>query len=147
MIASETVDLIATHPPYVNIIKYAHGVEGDLSEFNDYSLFFKEFKKAISEYYRVLKPNAYCAILIGDTHNKSHYVPVSTKMMMEFLAQGFILKEDIIKKEWNCESDRYLQKYANANFLLTMHEHLFIFRKPANGEIGMKNSSYAFFKN
>ncbi len=146
MIESESIDLIATHPPYVNIIKYAPSVEGDLSELNDYSLFFREFKKAIAEYYRVLKPNAYCAILIGDTHNKSHYVPVSTKMMMDFLKQGFILKEDIIKREWNCESDRYLQKYANSDFLLTMHEHLFIFRKPAEGDRVLKNSSIHLFE-
>ncbi len=146
LIDSNSIDLIATHPPYVNIIKYAPSVEGDLSELSNYSLFFKEFRKAIAEYYRVLKPNAYCAILIGDTHNKSHYVPVSTKMMIDFLKQGFVLKEDIIKREWNCESDRYLQKYANANFLLTMHEHLFVFRKPADGEKKPENSSYKLFE-
>jgi len=110
----------------------------------DYSLFFEEYKKAIMEMYRVLKPGAYCAILIGDTHNKSHYVPISIKMMMDYLKCGFILKEDVIKKEWNCESDRYLSKYTGANFLLTMHEHLFIFRKPYENE-KLNNSSLKFF--
>ena len=41
------------------------------------------------ECYRVLKPNHFCAILIGDTRR---------------------------------------------NFLMIMHEHLFVFRKPGEGE-------------
>ena len=147
LIGDESIDLIATHPPYANIIRYAPTVDGDLSQINDYSLFFSEFSKAIKELYRVLKPNSYRAILIGDTHNKSHYVPISYRMMMDFLKVGFILKEDVIKKEWNCESDRYLAKYAGANFLLTMHEHLYIFRKPTEDErSSFKNSSLQFFE-
>lgn len=145
LIQNSSVDLIATHPPYANMIKYAPSVDGDLSQIMDYSLFFAEYRKAISEMYRVLKPGSHCAILIGDTHNKSHYVPISIRMMMDYLKQGFILKEDIIKKEWNCESDRYLSKYAGANFLLTMHEHLFIFKKPNENE-KLKNSSLCFFE-
>lgn len=146
LIKDGSVDLIATHPPYVNIIKYAPSEDGDMSQISDYDLFFKEFDKAISEMYRVLKPNGYCAILIGDTHNKSHFVPVSARMMIDFLRAGFLLKEDVIKKEWNCDSDHKLGKYAGADFLLTMHEHLYIFRKP-NGDAGKyKNSSIALFQ-
>lgn len=146
-IGTNSIDLIATHPPYANMIKYAPTVDGDLSQINDYGLFFKEFRKAIKEYYRVLKPGAYCAILIGDTHNKGHYVPISNKMMIDFLREGFILKEDIIKREWNCESDRYIAKYSGSNFLLTMHEHLYIFRKPYNSENSTcVNSTIKFFE-
>jgi DNA modification methylase len=145
LIDDESIDLIATHPPYVNIIKYAPSVDGDLSQITDYSLFFVEFRKAIKEFYRILKPNGYCAILIGDTHNKSHYVPISNRMMMDFLREDFVLKEDIIKKEWNCESDRNLGKYSGAKFLLTMHEHLYIFKKiPRNDKRLYKNSTIDF---
>lgn len=145
LIDDDSVDLIATHPPYVNIIHYAPLVRGDLSCISDYKLFFKEFRKAISEMYRVLKPGHYCAVMIGDTHSSSHFVPISTHVMLDFLSSGFILKEDIIKKEWNCESDRYLKKYGDADFLLTMHEHIFVFRKPDIGERN-RNSSIEFFK-
>ncbi len=146
LITNDSIDLIATHPPYVNIIKYAPSVDGDLSQINEYELFFKEFGKAIKEFLRVLKPNGYCAILIGDTHNKSHYVPIANRMMIDFLREGFVLKEDIIKKEWNCESDRNLGKYSGSNFLLTMHEHLYIFKKPLERDARyLKNSSINFF--
>lgn len=144
LIADNSIDLITAHPPYVNIIKYTNGIKGDLSEINDYNQFFTEFRKAISEYYRVLKPNSYCAVLMGDTHNKKHYVPATFRMMFDFLREGFVLKEDVIKKEWNCESDRYSERYSNLDFLLTMHEHLFIFRKPFDDEY-LPNSSIELF--
>lgn len=144
LIADKSIDMIATHPPYVNIIKYTPCIPGDLSALNNYHLFFKEFRKAIREFYRVLKPGKVCAILIGDTHKNGHYVPIANRLMIDFLREGFILREDVIKKEWNCESDRYLKKYSNADFLLTMHEHLYIFEKPRNG-MKYKDSSIEFF--
>lgn len=141
-----SVDLIATHPPYVNIISYAPHVDGDLSQFGNYDVFFKEFSRAISEMHRVLRPGGYCAVLVGDTHNRSHFVPISTRMMLGFLQQGFVLKEDVIKEEWNCESDHKLGKYAGADFLLTMHEHLFVFEKRAAESKGLRNSGIGFFE-
>lgn len=144
LLRDSSVDLITAHPPYANMIKYTKSrVPGDLSNIDDYQTFFNEFRKAIHEYYRVLKPAGYCAVLMGDTHNKSYYVPITTRLMMDFLREGFVLKEDIIKKEWNCESDRFLSKYSNRNFLLTMHEHLFVFRKPTEWE-NLPNSSIEF---
>ena len=146
LVKDGSIDLITAHPPYVNIIKYTQKREGDLSQMDDYVGFFNEFKKAITEYYRVLKPNGICAVLMGDTHNKGHFVPATTRMMIDFLKEGFILKEDVIKKEWNCESDSYSNRYSNAQFLLTKHEHLFIFRKPFNNEY-YPNSSFELFMN
>ena len=145
IIEDGSIDLIATHPPYANIIRYAQHINGDLSQINEYGLFFKEYRKAIREMYRVLKPGACCAILVGDTHNKCHYVPISTKMMIDYLREGFILREDIIKREWNCESEYYFTKYSDVNFLLTMHEHLFIFEKPKDDVKALRNSMIDFF--
>ena len=145
-IPDESIDLVATHPPYVNIISYAPHVNGDLSQFDNYDIFFNEFSRGVSEMMRVLRPEGFCAILIGDTHNRGHFVPVSTRLMLEFLKQGFVLKEDIIKREWNCESDRSLGKYAGSDFLLTMHEHLFVFEKPNGDRKTLRNSSISFFE-
>lgn len=130
------IDLILTHPPYLNIIKYSNGeIEGDLSNISGVKLFCDELKKGIKEFYRVLKEDRYCAILIGDTRKSRHYVPLSSYVMECFLNNGFALKEDIIKVQHNCESTPYwksqVEKY---NFHLIMHEHLFVFRKPKNNE-------------
>jgi len=41
-----------------------------------------------------------------------------------------VAKEDIIKRQWNCTTTPYWsQKSKDYNFLLIMHEHLFVFEK------------------
>jgi len=135
-LSNESVDLIITHPPYLNIIKYSEGkIDGDLSNISDMSKFLNEFEKGVKELYRVLKEDKYCAILIGDTRKNGHYVPLSYYVMELFLKNGFALKEDIIKVQHNCKSTPYWEKQTEKyNFYLIMHEHLFIFRKPSKKE-------------
>lgn len=145
LIESDSLDLVLTHPPYANMIKYTKTTSGDLSLIDDYGMFFKEYRKAIQEYYRVLKPGKKCAVLMGDTHNKGYCVPLSFRMMFDYLCEGFVLKESIIKNEWNCESNIFPKQYGNGNFMLTMHEHLFILEKPLNERSYPYNSSIDLF--
>jgi len=135
-IASDSMDLIATHPPYLNIIKYSeHSILGDLSNIGSLSKFLAEFEPAVKEFYRVLKPDHYCAILIGDTRRHRHYVPLAFNVMSLFLKNGFILKEDIIKIQHNCQTTpKWSSAVKKYDFYLIMHEHLFVFRKPKPDE-------------
>jgi Predicted DNA modification methylase len=130
MIKSNSIDLICTHPPYANIIKYSKNLNGDLSlyEIDDY---LRYMKKVASESFRVLKPNKYCSILIGDIRKNKHIVPLGFRVMQEFLNMGFILKEIVIKEQHNCKSTSFWEKKSiEHNFLLIAHEYLFIFRRP-----------------
>lgn len=87
-------------------------------------------EKVAKELYRVLKNGKYCAILIGDTRRDKMYQPLAFKVMERFLKQGFILKEDIIKQQHNCKATGFwVEKSKKFNFLLIMHEHLFVFKK------------------
>jgi len=133
-IASNSVDLIVTHPPYLNIIKYSEGkIEGDLSNIGSVEKFCDEIERGATELFRVIKENSYCAILIGDTRKRCHYVPLAYYVMERFLNVGFILREDIIKAQHNCKSSPYWESQTDKfNILLIMHEHLFVFRKPKN---------------
>ena len=71
-IPNESVDLVATHPPYCGIVKYAkENVLGDLSQLK-LPDFIREMGRVASESFRVLKPNHICAILIGDTRTHLH---------------------------------------------------------------------------
>ena len=133
-IEDESIDLIATHPPYLNIIKYGNRhADGDLSAINSVRRFCDEIETVAHECYRVLKPGKYCAILIGDTRRRRHYVPLAFSVMQRFLKAGFILKEDVIKVQHNCSTTRYWTGQER-DFLLIMHEHLFIFRKLSRNE-------------
>ncbi len=130
-----SVDLIATHPPYLNIIKYGtKEIEGDLSAISSLSKFCDQIEKVALECWRVLKPGKYCAILVGETRRRRHFVPLAFNVMQRFQKVGFILKEDIIKAQHNCSTTRYWGSQER-DFLLIMHEHLFIFRKPDVNDI------------
>lgn len=131
-----TIDFIATHPPYADTIKYSKGkIKEDLSNIHSIEKFCEEMGKVAKESLRVLKPGKICAILIGDTRRKKHYVPLAFRVMLEFLKAGFILKEDIIKEQWHCKgTDMWRASSQKYNFLLIMHEHLFVFRKPYKDE-------------
>ena len=133
-IKDNSMDLIATHPPYLNIIRYGNkNFEGDLSALSSVSKFCDQIEGVAKECLRVLKPGKYCVILMGDTRRRRHFVPLAYNVMQRFLKTGFILKEDIIKIQHNCTTTRYWQAQER-DFQLIMHEHLFVFRKPEQKE-------------
>jgi hypothetical protein len=153
LIEDESIDLIATHPPYANIIPYSKSkmIEGDLSQVYSLEEYLKGMYEVAKECFRVLKPKRYCAILIGDTRRHRHYVPIAFRVMQQFLEVGFILKEDIIKVQWHTKTTEKkwtgLAKTADEcwvekpegkqhwiDFYLIGHEHLFVFRKPDSNE-------------
>ncbi len=130
-IEDASIDFALTHPPYADIIKYSEGeIAQDLSGINNLDEFCDEMEKVAAELYRVLKNGQFCAILMGDTRRKKMYQPLAYKVMDRFLKAGFLLKEDIIKHQHNCKATGFWEKKSKEhNFLLIMHEHLFVFQK------------------
>lgn len=131
MLKNDSIDFVLNHPPYVDIIKYSDKKIGqDLSNIHDLDEFCDAMEVVAKEFYRVLKKDSYCAILIGDTRRKKMYQPLAYKVMQRFLNIGFQLKEDIIKHQHNCKATGFwVNKSKDYNFLLIMHEHLFVFKK------------------
>ena len=128
-ITDSSIDLICTHPPYANIIQYSEDIDGDLSclKVKD---FIEEMRIVAAESYRVLKKDKFCAILMGDTREKGHMIPMSFDVMRIFENAGFKLKELIIKEQHNCRATGYWKTNSvKYNFLLIAHEYLFVFRK------------------
>lgn len=128
-IKDESIDLICTHPPYSDIIKYSEDIENDMSHLgiND---FLREMESVAQECYRVLKKDKYCAILIGDTRKHGHVVPLGFNTMEVFINSGFKLKEIVIKQQHNCNSTSYWRDRSKKfNILLLAHEYLFVFHK------------------
>ena len=156
LIEDESMDLIATHPPYANIISYStrkNRVHGDLSFAQSLVGYFDGMKKIAEESFRVLKPGRFCCILVGDTRKHRHHIPIAFKVMQVFLDADFILREDIMKYQWKTKTtrerwhglskiaeecwvniDRNEKKGRYTDFLLLTHEHLFVFRKPEKDE-------------
>ncbi len=133
-IANDSIDLICTHPPYADMIKYSKdlnlNIPEDLSNC-EISTFLGEIAKVAAECFRVLKTGKFCAVLMGDTRKKGHMIPMSFDVMKVFEAAGFKLKELIIKEQHNCRATGYWKTNSvKYNFLLIAHEYLFIFKKP-----------------
>lgn len=130
-IEDESIDLICTHPPYADIIHYSEGqdIPDDLSNLK-VKKFLEQMKPVAEESYRVLKKDKFCAILMGDTRQKGHMIPMSFEVMKIFEEAGFKLKELIIKEQHNCKATGYWKTNSvKYNFLLIGHEYLFVFRK------------------
>lgn len=125
----ESVDLICAHPPYADIIHYSDGIEGDLSRLT-MKPFLCEIGKVAQEFYRVLKKDKFCAILMGDMRKKGMVQPLAFETMRLFNLAGFKTKEIIIKEQHNCKATGYWKTNSiKFNFLLLAHEYLFVFRK------------------
>lgn len=131
-----SIDLIITHPPYLNLVTYSDGKNpDDFSSISSIPKFLDAMEIALREMYRVLKPGRFCAILIGDTRKGQHYVPLSHFLLQRCLRTGFVLKEEIIKTQHNTtHGPRWSASAKHFKFYLIMHEHLFVFRKPSANE-------------
>ncbi len=124
-----TIDLICAHPPYADIIRYSDGIEGDLSLLPMKDFLF-EMGKVAQEFYRILKKDKFCAVLMGDMRKKGMVQPLAFETMRVFELAGFKAKEIIIKEQHNCKATGYWKTNSiKFNFLLLAHEYLFVFKK------------------
>ena len=70
LIENDSIDLIATHPPYASIIPYSHDREGDLSSVHSITEFAEEMKKVAVECMRVLKHGKHCARISSNSSGR-----------------------------------------------------------------------------
>ena len=126
-IKDNSIDMICTHPPYADIIKYSQDIAEDISHLH-YEDFIFAMKDVANEAYRVLKSKAICAFMIGDVREKGYVRPLGMDTMQIFIKAGFQLKEIIIKEQHNCRSTEYWQK-KKKDFLMLAHEYIFVLEK------------------
>lgn len=126
-IKGKSIDLICTHPPYADIIKYSRDISGDLSHLR-YNDFLEELGKAAKEAYRVLKKQGMCTFMIGDIRQEGYVLPLGMQSMQKFIDAGFRLKEIIIKEQHNCRSSEYWER-KERKFLMLAHEYIFVLEK------------------
>jgi len=121
------VDLICTHPPYLDALKYSEE-KGDLSLISDEKLFLKEMKEIARVFYKILKEDRYCCILIGDIRKKGKLIPLGFNLMKCFQEVGFELEDLNIKIQHGDSSNEFYRNKDSLKYLIA-HEYLFIFRK------------------
>ncbi len=134
-IRDNSIDLVATHPPYYNIIKYSQDPKapGDLSRARSLEEYLAMIYQVAGEAYRVLKPERHMGILVGDTRIRRHYVPITHYVLEALLRAGFILQEEVVKIQHRMKATREKwSRLRERDFLLIYHEKLYILRKPGD---------------
>ena len=108
-LSDESIDLICTHPPYADIIKYSDGIDGDLSQLKVKD-FLEEMKKVAAESYRVFEKKINFVLYLWAIQDKKGcMIPMSFDVMKIFQNAGFTLKELIIKEQHNCKATGLLE--------------------------------------
>jgi DNA modification methylase len=125
---ASSIDLICTHPPYFNSLRYTRGDNRDLSSMDDLDSFIQTMGGIAREFLRVLKAGRMCAIMMGDVRIDGKIYPLGFETMEAFKNAGFVLSEIVIKRQFNDRSSGF---YTKSRFLRISHEYLFIFRKKA----------------
>ena len=126
-IKDDSIDLICTHPPYADIIRYSKKIPGDISHLK-YEEFLMALEQVAREAYRVLKKQGICAFMIGDIRRAGYVLPLGMNSMQKFVDAGFKLKEIVIKEQHNCRAADYWDG-KERNFLMLAHEYIFILKK------------------
>ncbi len=129
MIPDRKIELVCSHPPYGNAIRYSKDTPGDLSLLEVVD-FLQQMLPVAKESYRVTKPGGHCALLIGDLRKHKKVVPLGFQLLKVYNAVGWQLQEIIVKEQHNClMTDSWIRKAKQYNFLLLAHEYLFVFQK------------------
>ena len=118
------VDLILSHPPYWDIIKYSND-EADGSSKKSLLDYIMWFKEVVSNSYKSLKNNGYYILACGNIYKNSEEIELGEMLKNVLINSGFILKQHIIKdygetkgkeaKNYNLNYYRQL-KFGYGNF-------------------------------
>ena len=128
------VDLIMSHPPYLDIIKFTDKKE-DLSNITDLNTFAELYVKGVSNVWPFLKKKQYFILVIGDLWRDSEVVPLgfylmnAIKQTFKCQLKGIVIK-DMVGNRGKLGSEKLWKKRAlkNGNFLFK-HEYIFVFKK------------------
>jgi ParB/RepB/Spo0J family partition protein len=96
---SNFVDMIFIHPPYWNIAYYTKAEENlpDLSRAKSPNEFMAMLEQVFQECYRVLKPNKFLCVLLGDVIREGKFIPLCRKTTdiaekIGFIDYGYAVK-------------------------------------------------------
>ena len=130
---TETVQLVITHPPYLDIIRFSDDPR-DLSNAASVEAFLKMMGRVVENVAPVLDSGRYLALVIGDKYAKGDWIPLGFQTMNEVVKRGFSLKSIVVKNFEDTTGKRNqkeLWRYRAlvGGFYIFKHEYIFIFRK------------------
>lgn len=139
-IQSASIDAVITDPPYGCNHRVTFAKETNFSMFNrdddrdfgnapDFDDYLNLMRLLGQEVYRVLKPDRYFVLMVGDRYHNGEYLPVGHLVAQEMRAVGFKFKG--IKIWSNKATQRRLKPYAVKTCFVPniTHQNIIILRK------------------
>jgi DNA modification methylase len=155
-IASDSVDFIATDPPY-NIqlpITMSGGKlaeqhanrrtdyamvtdhDGDLANSADYATYLDRMGAVFTELLRVLRPQRYAAVIVRDAYQDGRYLFTGSDLADRATRAGFTAKGDVI---WYQAGTRLRPYGYPRSFVPNIsHQHVLILRREAQRKTGVR---------
>lgn len=126
---NNSVDLIWSSPPYYGAEVYPTDHPHEMSQVGTYEEFLKLYSMAAKEIYRILRPNRYAIIQIGDTREQGEYVFQSGDTVKIFKEAGFKLHDVIIMVNRSPNININITRTEKKRYTIMSHEYLFVFKK------------------
>jgi DNA modification methylase len=136
----ESISAVITDPPYgcqgqaIGFKKETHfnmksDEEADFGNCNNYPEYLIKIKAFGAEAYRLLRPNRYLVVMIGDRYNQGQYLPLGVRVAETLQEVGFTWKG--IRIWWNKATQRPLKPYAIKTCFVPniTHQNILIMRK------------------
>ena len=119
-----------TCPPYFDLEVYSDDA-ADLSNARSYTAFNAAIFFNALAYFEHLKPGAFLAYVVGNFRDKNgELIDFSGHTIHNFKAAGFVYWQDVIlSKNFGSAAQRSTNSWKGKK-LVTIHEHLLLFRKP-----------------
>lgn len=141
LIKPESVDLCITSPPYWDIlnqrrtadykdVRHYGNLDGDLGTIADYEEFLDSLKTVFADVLTVLRPGAYCCVVLMDLRKKNRFFPLHSDFAARMTDVGFIFDDLII---WNRQSEYNNLRplgYPAVFRVNKVHEFVVLLQKP-----------------
>lgn len=143
----ESVDLCITSPPYWNIlnqrrtadlkaIRHYGNLEDDLGTIDDYDAFLEKLTGVFAGVLQVLKPGAYCCIVVMDLRKRDRFYPFHSDLTARLMQAGYIYDDLII---WNRQTEYNNLRplgYPAVFRVNKVHEFVLLMQKPKSSKLG-----------
>lgn len=135
-LAAASADFVFVDPPYSTHVKYSGRPEciGELDAFTP--RYFEAMRAVLAEIDRVLKPDRYWALYVGDTYEHGRgFVPIGARLFA-LASERFGPVEEIAVVRHNraLEQRNHHRAAREGNFFLRGFHHLYVFAKGAPGD-------------
>lgn len=125
-------DLVLSHPPYHDMLKYSGAVWGntphpdDLSRCNSVDEFHEKLHQALLNQREATKPGGFYGMIMGDLRRNGKYYSFQAEQIARLPEDE--LATVLIKAQHNCVSNH--RNYSNIKMPRILHEYIVLWQKP-----------------